>query len=143
MTDTHTDYYFTLPQSWLFVFLIVNLALVLYLVTVVNVGRARARCKVAPPAVTGHPEFERYFRVQQNTLEQLVLFLPSLLLFAVFWEAPRLAAALGGLWLTGRIFYTLGYYKDTAKRLPGFVMAMLSTVVLALGSLVAILKALI
>jgi uncharacterized membrane protein YecN with MAPEG domain len=60
------------------------LTLILYLVITINVGRARGKYKVPVPQTSGDPDFERVFRVQQNTLEQLILFLPSLWLFSLF-----------------------------------------------------------
>ncbi len=129
--------------SFLYVALVIALALALYLVTIVNAGRARARYKVAPPATSGHPDFERYFRVQQNTLEQIVLFIPSLMLFTVIWQAPRAAAALGAVWLAGRTLYMIGYYRSVHKRAAGFIIGQLASVILLLGSLAGIAKALI
>src|SRR5260221_14743063 len=81
--------------------LVTALALVLYVAVFIEAGRARHRYDVKAPAVTGPPEFERAFRAQQNTVEQLVLFLPALWLFAMHvsavwggiirlgWRAPR------------------------------------------------------
>ena len=54
------------------------LALLEYWIFLIMTGQARGRFGVAAPATTGHPVFERYFRVQMNTIEQLVLFLPGL-----------------------------------------------------------------
>jgi len=54
------------------------LALLLYAGVCGNVLRARRRSRIRAPAVTGADDFERAFRVQQNTLEQLVLFVPAL-----------------------------------------------------------------
>ncbi len=131
------------PDPFWYVALIVALAIGLYLVTIANVGRARARYKVAPPATSGNPDFERYFRVQQNTLEQIVPFILTLVLFSAVWQAPRAAAALGMVWLIGRVLYMLGYYKAARKRMLGFIISQLTTVVLLLGSLAGIVKALI
>jgi glutathione S-transferase len=64
--------------TYTFPSLVTALALVVYLVLTLNVGRARVKYKVKPPIMTGEPELERVLRVQQNTLEQLVLFLPAL-----------------------------------------------------------------
>jgi len=64
--------------------LITALATMLYLVLVINVGRARAKYGVMPPATTGNEDFERVLRVQYNTLEQLAFFLPGLWLFAIY-----------------------------------------------------------
>jgi glutathione S-transferase len=95
------------------------LALLLFLWMMVRVGAARARCGVPAPATTGNPEFERHFRVQMNTLEGLVLFLPSLWLFAIFVNED-VAAALGLVWIVGRVLYMFDYVKDPAVRGRGF-----------------------
>ena len=62
---------------------IVMLALVQYFYFIIEVGRARGRFGVAAPATSGNEEFERYFRVQQNTLEQLIMFIPAIYATAV------------------------------------------------------------
>ncbi|HEX3501464.1 MAG TPA: MAPEG family protein [Stellaceae bacterium] len=120
--------------------LVTGLALLLFLVLCVNVARARGRYKVAPPSVAGDPGFERVFRVQQNTLEQIVVFLPSLWLFSAF-VSPLWGAAIGFLWILARIFYAWGYYRDAAKRVPGFAVSMACNVVLVLGSIGGMLRA--
>ncbi|HYM31485.1 MAG TPA: MAPEG family protein [Candidatus Cybelea sp.] len=112
-------------------------ALVLYGWVVSLVGRARGRFKIAAPAMTGHPEFERAVRVQGNTLEQIVPFLVALWLAAAFSHA-WIAAALGVLWLIGRVLYALGYIKDPSKREPGFVIGSIATVALMVAALVGI-----
>jgi glutathione S-transferase len=86
-------------MAW--VLIVMVLALLQFYGFGIAVGRARVRHGVAAPATTGHPVFERYFRVQMNTLEQLVAFLPAIWLFAQFYD-PRWAAALGAVYLTGR-----------------------------------------
>lgn len=139
--QTDNIVYTSSPDPLIYVVLIIIAALMLYMFTIMNVGRARARYKIAPPATSGHPDFERYFRVQQNTLEQLVLFIPSLILFAALWQAPHLASMLGLVWLAGRTMYMFGYYQSTHKRLAGFIIAQFTSVVLLLGSLVATVKA--
>jgi len=75
---------------------------------------------ILAPAVTGAPEFERAFRIQQNTLEQLIWFLPSLWLFA-FYVSPTWGGILGLVWVGGRIHYALSYYRDPEARGPGFI----------------------
>jgi glutathione S-transferase len=112
-------------------------ALVLYAWVVSLVGRARGRFKIAAPAMTGHPEFERAVRVQGNTLEQLVPFLAALWLAAAF-SLPWIAAGLGVLWLIGRVLYALGYLKDPSKRELGFVVGSIATVALMIAALVGI-----
>ncbi len=112
-------------------------ALLLFLVVTINVGGARAKYGVKAPAVSGNSDFERVLRVQQNTLEQLVLFLPALWIFATF-VSPIAAAILGAIWIVGRIIYAWGYYQAAEKRGPGFGISTLATVVLLLGSIVGI-----
>ena len=97
-------------------------ALLLYVVVSINVGRARMKFKVAAPAVTGSPDFERVYRVQMNTLEQLVAFLPALWLFA-FFLSPLWASAIGAAWIVGRVLYALGYYSAAEKRGAGVAIS--------------------
>lgn len=111
--------------------------LMLYFVLTVNVGRARTRYKVPPPQTSGEPDFERVFRVQQNTIEQLILFLPSLWFFSLF-VSPIWAAGIGAIWIIGRILYAWGYYQAAEKRWLGFGINILSILVLLVGSLVGI-----
>jgi glutathione S-transferase len=122
--------------------LITALTLLLYLVITINVGRARAKYKIPPPQMTGDAEFERVLRVQQNTLEQLVFFLPALWLFS-FYVNPLWGAVVGAIWLVGRIVYAWGYYQAAEKRTIGFGISSLSSIVLLLGSLVGIMLSLV
>lgn len=111
------------------------LALIEYWVFLVLTGQARGRFGVAAPATAGHPVFERYFRVQMNTLEQLALFLPGLVVFAWTVSEPW-AAALGVLFIVGRAVYARGYVQDPAKRGPGFLLTFIANGILVLGGLV-------
>ena len=109
-------------------------SLIFYFVTGFQVGRGRGRHGVAAPAMTGHPEFERLVRVQANTLEWLAIYLPSLWLFAVYVD-PRVGAAVGLVWIAGRILYARAYARDPRTRGIGFAIQGLATAVLALGAL--------
>ena len=113
------------------------LALGLYLALSFLAGRARERHDVAAPATTGHPEFEKRFRVQQNTLEQIVIFLPALWLFAAFVNA-KLGAAIGLVWVAARSYYAWSYYRDPTKREPGFVVAVVASTILLIGATIGI-----
>jgi glutathione S-transferase len=117
--------------------LVTILALIMYLVVTINVGRARAKYGVKVPAISGDLDFERVYRVQQNTLEQLVIFLPALWIFAYFINSIA-AASLGAVWVVGRILYAWGYYQAAEKRGPGFGIGLLVTVILLIGSLIGI-----
>lgn len=112
-------------------------ALLVYFVVTINVGRARAKYKIMPPAMSGNPDFERVVRVHENTLEQLIAFLPALWIFSVF-VSPIWAAAIGGVWVLGRIIYAWGYYQAAEKRVIGFAISSLTYMILLLGSLVGI-----
>ncbi len=109
-------------------------ALLFYLVTIINVGRARVKHKIQPPATSGNPDFERVFRVQQNTLEQLILFLPSLWLFSL-WISPLWAGGIGAVWLVGRILFAWGSYQAAEKRTLGFGLTSLATLTLLGGAI--------
>lgn len=116
-------------------------ALFVYFFAGLRVGLARGTYGVKAPAVIGHPGFERAFRAQQNTLEWLPLFLPSLWLFAIGW-GDKWAALLGLLWAVARLGYVLAYGADAAKRGPYFSMQALVVAVLWLGGLAAIVRGL-
>jgi glutathione S-transferase len=133
--------YDSMMAGWLYVALITTLVLIQYLAVTAKVGWAREKYGVKAPATTGHPDFERCYRVQMNTLEQLVVFLPALWMFAGFWNSPKLAALLGLGWLVGRVLYAMGYYKASEKRALGFGISIFCTVILLLGSLVGVVKA--
>lgn len=126
-------------KTLLFPSLVTVLTLLLFFVLTANVGRARVKYKVLPPQTSGDPDFERVFRVQQNTLEQLIMFLPSLWLFSLF-VSPIWGAGIGVLWIIGRILYAWGYYQAAQKRVIGFGINALSLLVLLIGSLVGIIK---
>lgn len=116
------------------------LALIVFIVTAMRVGGARAKHGVAAPATTGHEIFERHFRVQMNTLEQLVLFLPSLWLFTAYWN-QMVAAALGVVWIVGRVIYMTSYVADPKSRSIGFMLTFLPSVILLIGALVGAVRA--
>jgi glutathione S-transferase len=116
------------------VHIVIALALIEFLYFGFAVGRARARYRVPAPATSGNETFERYFRVHMNTLEQLVVFVPSILLFARY-GSPTVAAGLGAVFLVGRIVYFNSYVAEPRKREVGFIMSMLPNVILLIGGL--------
>jgi len=117
-----------------YVDIVTALALLQYIVFGFKVGRARGRYGVKAPAVTGNEVFERYFRVQQNTLEQLILVLPGLYLFSHYFS-PFAAAILGLIYLIGRELFAYSYVKEPAKREIGFALSVLPTIILIAGGL--------
>lgn len=112
------------------------LALLQFTLFGVQVGGMRGKHGVKAPAMSGHPEFERMFRVQQNTLEQLVLFVPALWIFAYFVN-PLWGAGIGVVYLIGRFIYRSAYLQDPSGRSLGFMLSFLPSAVLLVWALVA------
>jgi glutathione S-transferase len=115
------------------------LALLVYLVVSLNVARARGKYGVKAPAVTGNEHFERAYRVQMNTLEQMAFFLPSMWLYALLLTDK--GAALGGLiWVIGRVIYSVSYVRNPASRGVGFTISFIAAIGLFLGAAYGVLK---
>jgi glutathione S-transferase len=123
------------------VHIVIGLALVEFFLFGVAVSRARGMYKVPAPATTGNEIFERYFRVQMNTLEQLVIFIPSIWIFAHYVNAS-VAAALGALFIVGRIVYFRSYVKNPKSRALGFGLSALPTLILVAGGIIGAVRAL-
>jgi glutathione S-transferase len=123
-----------------YVHIVICLALVEFLYFMMAVGGARGRYKVAAPAVTGNEIFERYLRVQMNTLEQLIVFIPSILLFGQYLS-PYVAAAFGCVFLIGRLVYFFAYVKEPKKRELGFILSFAPTVILLGGGIFGAVRA--
>lgn len=121
-------------KSHALVAIVTLIALLTYFWMGLNAGQLRNRTGIAAPAMTGDPMLERALRVQGNTLEWLPIFLPSLWLFALYWN-DLTAASLGLVWIFGRIIYALGYIEDASKRSTGFVVQAIATGVLLFGAL--------
>ena len=120
--------------------LVLAFALIEYFVFGILVGRARGRYGVEAPATTGHPVFERYHRVHQNTLEQLVIFIPALWMFGVYVSAP-VAALLGLVFIAGRFVYLRGYVEDPTKRSTGTFITLVAQASLLVGGAIGALLA--
>ena len=120
--------------------LITLATLVLLFVVAGMVGWARGKYGIKAPAVSGNPDFERIFRVQMNTLESTLMFLPALWLFAAFVSSGW-SAALGAVWLAARVWYAIAYQRAADKRGPAFGLSSLIFVVLTLGAAWGVLKA--
>jgi uncharacterized MAPEG superfamily protein len=114
--------------------IVVLLALLEFVVFGMLVGHARGLYGVKAPAISGHEVFERYFRVHYNTMELLVVFVPSIWLFGLY-VSPQWGAGLGAVYLVGRVVYFRSYVADPAKRETGFGMSVLPTLVLLVGAM--------
>jgi len=124
------------------VHIVLALALLEFFYFCLAVARARATYKVPPPATTGHEVFERYFRVQMNTLEQLVIFVPALLLCG-WYVSPWIAALLGLVFIVGRALYFRGYVRAAEGRHFGFMLSVVPNLMLLVGGLLGALWALV
>ena len=115
--------------------IITILALAQFMLFGIQVGSMRGKHGVKAPATTGHPEFERMFRVQQNTMEQLVVFIPTLWIYGYlvnwFW-----GAAIGLVYIVGRFIYRASYVKDPDSRGIGFTLTLLPTAVMLVWALI-------
>lgn len=118
-----------------YVHIIALLAIIQFIVFGMLVGQARGKYGIKAPAMTGNEYFERAVRVQMNTLEQLVCFVPALLIAAVYWPQVYVAAT-GVVYLVGRTLYRQAYVADPARRGLGFLLTFLPTTLLALAGLV-------
>ena len=120
--------------------LVAMLAVTEYVLFTIATARARGRSGLEAPAVSGNEEFERYFRVQQNTVELLVAFLPALYATGYFVD-DVLAAAVGLVFVVGRGIYFVEYTRDPASHRPGVMISFAAIYVLCLagfgGALVA------
>ncbi len=117
--------------------IITLLAVLFYFYTGIAVAKARAKFGIMAPAISGHPHFERIFRIQMNTLEWMPIFLPSLWLFA-FYVSDGGAAAIGFVWILGRILYFRGYSQAAEKRGRGFGIQAFAAFTLLFGGLIGI-----
>lgn len=121
--------------------LVMLVALLEYFGFALAVGRARYRYGVKAPATSGNLDFERYYRAQMNTLEQLIIFVPALWSFAIFISVPW-AAGLGAAFIVGRLLYFTGYTKAAEKRSVGFGLATFAQLFLLIGGIVGAVLAL-
>jgi len=123
--------------------LVTILAIVVYFITGVRAGQMREKHGIKAPATSGHPMFDRAFRVQMNTLEHLPVLIPLLWLTTFFFAPfPMAAPALGVVWIIGRVLYMNTYMSDPEKRGPGFGISALAELLLLILALIGIAMAL-
>ena len=118
------------------VVIVIAIALIQYIVFSMLVGRARAKYNCPAPASSGDPIFERFYRVQQNTMEQLVVFLPAITIYG-YYANPTVAAGVGLVYVISRVIYLQAYVDDPAKRGRGFIPGFIAIVYLLIGGLIA------
>jgi len=106
----------------------------------INTGKVRGRTGIKPPAMSGDPALEAALRAEGNTVEQYVLFLPALWLAALYFQGwvPPLV---GLVWCLGRVLYAIGYMTAPEKRYPGYMLTVLSALVLIVLAAIGIVQA--
>ena len=114
--------------------IIVMRALLEYIWFTVRVGASRGKYEVKAPNCTGDDTFERLFRVQQNTLEQLIIFIPGIFAFAHF-VSVKWSWLPGGLFIVGRFMYSSEYINKPDSRVPGMSMTLLANAICVIGAL--------
>lgn len=115
--------------------IITILALIQAYAFAIQVGQARMQHGVMAPDTSGHEDFDRIFRVHQNTLEQLIIFVPALWIFGFYVHALA-GAGLGLVFLIGRFVYRAAYLQDPASRSMGFGLGAAALAILMLGGLI-------
>ena len=125
----------------IYVHLVTVLALFQIMVFAILVGRARGTYGIKAPATTGNEQFERYYRVQMNTLELLVVLLPALWLASSYWS-PAIMAGIGAVYLVGRVLYFREYIQQPTSRTLGFSLSFLPILVLLIAALAGIIRSL-
>jgi len=123
-------------------------AIIFYFWTGIAVARMRGKHKIDAPAMTGNPEFERAVRVQMNTLEWFVIFLPLLWLATLYFSPAMtmvylawLPPVLGTVWIVGRVLYMTGYMQAPDKRSTGFLISGVAILGLLICTIVGVVMA--
>ena len=114
--------------------LITLLTVVLLMACMLLVARARGRYQVKAPATTGPEGFERMLRIQANSNESALMFLPALWAAANF-GAVWLSATLGAVWLLSRTWYIVAYANPTRSRGPAYTLSFVAVLGLVLQGL--------
>ena len=119
------------------VYFMIMLALLEYVAMAALVGRAREKFGILAPTMTGHPDFERVIRVHLNTLENLIIFVPAVWIFASY-VSTLWAAILGLVFVVSRAVYAIGYLRAAEKRSIGAAITGLVDLVLVVGGLIGL-----
>lgn len=119
--------------------LIVLLALLQYIWFTVRVGSKRGKYQVNAPACEGDETWERMFRVQQNTMEQLVIMIPAAYAFA-YYTSGLWVLLPGVAFIIGRFLFSAEYIKDPKTRVPGMSLTLAANAGLVIGALVGLLR---
>ena len=124
-----------LPKELGWVALVSGLSVLVYYLTLLNAGFGRIKYKIPAPSHDGPEDYVRRVRAHMNTVEHLVMFLPSMWTFALL-VSPFWAALLGAIWPVGRLWYMIGYTRSAEARRPGLYITMPSIYIFILGSII-------
>ena len=116
------------------------LAILIAIGTAILVARVRTQTGILPPAMSGHPSVERALRVQGNTVEGFIVFLPALWLAALYFQG-WIPPIIGLVWCLGRIAYAVGYMQDAKRRHMGFAICIFSVFALVILAAIGIVRA--
>ena len=117
--------------------LIILIALAQYLFFTFRVGTARGKYNVPAPKTTGNETWERLYRVQMNTAELLIVFIPAVVMFAHFVSATW-ALVPGIAFIVGRALYARLYVSNPASRTPGAALSLLSNIGMVVITLIVV-----
>ena len=117
--------------------LVVLLALLQYIFFTARTGLGRGKYNIEAPTCSGDETWNRLFRVQQNTLEQLIIFIPATYAFA-YYVSGRWVWVPGAIFIVGRFLYAAAYVKDPKTRGPGMIVTFATNGVLVLAALVGL-----
>lgn len=117
--------------------LIVVLAAIEVMVLGFLVGKARGTYGVKAPATSGHPDWERVNRAHQNSIEQLVVFIPLFLAYC-FHVGQTTGIGLGVVFLIARVLYARGYIQQAERRSVGAFLTFAVQAWLAIGAVIGL-----
>ncbi|HWC62300.1 MAG TPA: MAPEG family protein [Rhizomicrobium sp.] len=118
------------------------LAILIAIGFAILVARTRRATGIQPPAMAGDPRLERALRVQGNTVEGFIVFVPALWLATLYfqgWVPP----VIGLIWCLGRIVFAVGYMQAAEKRHIGFTISILSVLALVILAGIGVVQSLI
>ena len=116
---------------------LILIALLQYIFFTGRAGFSRGKYSIKAPKTVGNERWERIYRIQQNTMEQLVIFIPGTLIFSAYVSSSWVLLP-GILFIVGRHLYSRLYLQSPENRGPGMVLSFLSNIVLVLGGLIGV-----
>ena len=119
----------------IYVTIVTSIMLIQLFAFSVKSGMAREKGGVKAPDTSGDENFERLYRVHHNSMELLIIAIPSMWIFASHVHALG-AAGLGFVYVIGRVIYSKAYVADPESRGTGFMISMIPTVILMFGAFI-------